>query len=138
MADNPVEAEYILMEEACGTSLGDVWEDLGIHSKDKIVKDIVSIEQKLLSVSFSRLAPQDTTWKTTDTVRYGNIYFAKDSFPGCEKAEVSGDISEELKKEVEERFTIGPVVEHVFWRRDQTSMPMERGPCERPRSYYTR
>ncbi|KAH9205444.1 kinase-like domain-containing protein [Leptodontidium sp. 2 PMI_412] len=119
VSDNPVEAEYILMEEACGTSLGDVWENMGIHSKDKIVKDIVSIEQKLLSVSFSR---------------YGNIYFAKDSFPGCEKIEVSGDISDTLKKEVEERFTIGPVVEHVFWRRDQTSMPMERGPCGRPRT----
>lgn len=138
MSDDPVEAEYILMEEACGTSLGDVWENMGIHSKDKIVKDIVSIEQKLLSVSFSRLAPQDTIWKTTDTARHGNIYFAKDSFPGCEKIEVSGDISDTLKKEVEERFTIGPVVEHVFWRRDQTSMPMERGPCGRPRSYYTR
>jgi hypothetical protein len=45
------------MEEACGTSLGEVWEDMRIDSKDKIVKDIVSIEQKLLSVSFSRLAP---------------------------------------------------------------------------------
>lgn len=56
MSDNPVEAEYILMEEARGTSLGDVWKDMGIHSKDKIVKDIVSIEQKMLSVSFSRLA----------------------------------------------------------------------------------
>ncbi|KAL2067763.1 hypothetical protein VTL71DRAFT_15859 [Oculimacula yallundae] len=120
VSDNPVEAEYILMEEACGTSLGDVWEDMGILSKDKIVKDIVSIEQKMLSVSFSR---------------YGNIYFAKDSFPGCEKAEVSGDISEELKKEVEERFTIGPVVEHVFWRRDQTSMPMDRGPWKTADNY---
>ncbi|KAL5330751.1 hypothetical protein ACEPPN_000272 [Leptodophora sp. 'Broadleaf-Isolate-01'] len=70
VSDDPVEAEYILMEEACGTSLGDVWENMGIHSKDKIVKDIVSIEQKLLSVSFSRLAPQDTIWKTTDTARH--------------------------------------------------------------------
>ncbi|KAG4433485.1 hypothetical protein IFR05_011023 [Cadophora sp. M221] len=120
VSDNPVEAEYILMEEACGTSLGDVWEGMGIHSKAKIVNEIVSIEQKLLSVSFSR---------------YGNIYFAKDSFPGCEKAEVSGDISEELKKEAEERFTIGPVVEHVFWRRDPKSMQMERGPWKTADDY---
>ena len=56
--DNPVGAEYILMEEACGKSLRDLWEDMGIHSKDSIVKDIVSIEQKLLSVSFSRLDPR--------------------------------------------------------------------------------
>jgi hypothetical protein len=132
VSENPVEAEYILMEEACGTSLSDVWKDLKIHSKDKIVKDIVTIELELLSVSFSRSASQDTTWKTTNTVRYGNIYFAKDSFPGCEKAEVSGDISEENKKLVEERFVIGPVVEDIFWRSDQPSMPMDRGPCRRP------
>ncbi|KAK0105681.1 Phosphotransferase enzyme [Cadophora gregata] len=120
VSDNPVEAEYILMEEACGTSLGDIWEDMELHSKVKIVEDIISIEQKLLSVSFSR---------------YGNIYFAKDSFPGCEKAEVSGDISEDLKQEVEERFTIGPVVEHAFWRRDQTSMPVDRGPWKSADDY---
>ncbi|CZT48640.1 related to FMP29 Found in Mitochondrial Proteome [Rhynchosporium secalis] len=120
MSDNPVEAEYFLMEEACGTSLGDVWKDMGIHSKDKIVEEIVSIEQKMLSVSFCR---------------YGNIYFAKDSFPGCEKAVVSGDISEELKKEVEERFAIGPMVDNVFWRRDQTSTPMDRGPWKTAEDY---
>ncbi|CZT06814.1 related to FMP29 Found in Mitochondrial Proteome [Rhynchosporium graminicola] len=102
ISDNPVEAEYILMEEACGTTLGDLWKDMGIHSKDKL---------------------------------YGNIYFAKDFFPGCEKAVVSGDISEELKKEVEERFAIGPVVDNVFWRRDQTSIPMDRGPWRTAEDY---
>lgn len=73
----------------------------------------------------------------TDPVRYGNIYFAKDSFPGCEKAEVFSDVSAELKKEVEERFTIGPVVDHVFWRKERASTSIERGPCKHLRSYYS-
>lgn len=55
MADNPVQAEYIVMEEAPGTSLADTWEDMGIRTKDKIIRDLVSIEKKLLSVSFTRL-----------------------------------------------------------------------------------
>lgn len=55
MADNPVQAEYIVMEEAPGTSLADTWEDMGIRTKDKIIGDLVSIEKKLLSVSFTQL-----------------------------------------------------------------------------------
>jgi len=42
------------MEEAPGTSLADVWEDMGIRSKDKIIADLVAIEKKLLSVTFTR------------------------------------------------------------------------------------
>ena len=55
MTDNPVQAEYIVMEEAPGTSLADSWEDMEIHSKDKVIKELVAIEKKLLSVSFTRL-----------------------------------------------------------------------------------
>ncbi|KFY16810.1 hypothetical protein V492_01078 [Pseudogymnoascus sp. VKM F-4246] len=120
VADNPVEAEYIVMEEAPGTSLTDVWGGIGIRSKDKIIGDLVAIEKQLLSVSFTR---------------YWNIYFTKDFFPGCEKAEVYGDISAELKRDAEKRFIIGPVVDHAFWRRDRASMPIERGPWKTAHDY---
>ncbi|RDL36551.1 uncharacterized protein BP5553_05903 [Venustampulla echinocandica] len=105
------------MEEAPGISVADIWKDIGLESKDRIIDALVAIENKLLSVAFTRL------------VRYGNVYFARDSFPGCEKAEISSSSSLplELKMEVEERFTIGPVVEHVFWKEDRASMPIERG-----------
>jgi hypothetical protein len=55
VADNPVQAEYIVMEEAPGISLADICDDMGIRTKDKIIRDLVSIEKKLLSVSFTRL-----------------------------------------------------------------------------------
>lgn len=138
MTDNPVQAEYIVMEEAPGISLADVWGDMGLQSKDKVIQDLVVIEKKLLSVSFTWLVSWQSPGNSTDLPRYGNIYFAEDSFPGCKKAEVSGDVSIELKKEVEERFTIGPVVEHTFWRREQASVPIDRGPCKRPRTYQPR
>lgn len=54
MTENPVQAEYIVMEEAPGISLADLWEDMDVRSKDEIIQDLVAIETKLLSVSFTR------------------------------------------------------------------------------------
>ena len=55
MTDNPVQAEYIVMEEAPGKSLAEVWGGMELQSKDKVIQDLVAIEKKLLSVSFTRL-----------------------------------------------------------------------------------
>jgi hypothetical protein len=55
VTNNPVQAEYIVMEEAPGTSLADTWDDLGLKSKDKVIQDLIDIETKLLSVSFTQL-----------------------------------------------------------------------------------
>ncbi|KAH8719343.1 kinase-like domain-containing protein [Phaeosphaeriaceae sp. PMI808] len=119
-AENPVESEYILMEEATGNQLGEVWDEIELHSKLKIVDDIVAIEKKLLSLSFTR---------------YGNLYFANDEFPGCEKAEIIGEVPQAIKKEVENRFVIGPVVDRGFWHRERASMGIDRGPWETPQDY---
>ncbi|KAL6706710.1 Phosphotransferase enzyme [Coniothyrium glycines] len=70
-AENAVESEYILMEEARGNQLGEVWDEMELHDKLKIVDDIVAIERKFLSLSFTR---------------YGNLYFANDAFPGLRKS----------------------------------------------------
>lgn len=51
---NPVEAEYILMEEAEGSQLHEVWQGLQLRAKRDIVHDIVEIEKKMLSISFDR------------------------------------------------------------------------------------
>lgn len=53
-AVNPVESEYILMEEATGEQLGDIWDKVNLHDKLKIVDDIVALEKKFLSISFTR------------------------------------------------------------------------------------
>ncbi|KAH6723680.1 kinase-like domain-containing protein [Leptodontidium sp. MPI-SDFR-AT-0119] len=119
-AENPVESEYILMEEAIGNQLGEVWDEMELHDKLKIVDDIVAIERKFLSLSFTR---------------YGNLYFANDAFPGCEKAEIIGEVPQSLKKEVENRFVIGPVVDRGFWHRERASMGIDRGPWKSPQDY---
>ncbi|KAJ8070009.1 hypothetical protein OCU04_000412 [Sclerotinia nivalis] len=45
------------MEEAPGTKLEDVWNGKTITGKTSIVKGLVEIEKKLLSVSFTRGKP---------------------------------------------------------------------------------
>ena len=51
---NPVQAEYIIMEEASGSQLHEVWQDLSLRRKCEIVREFVDVERKLLSVSFEK------------------------------------------------------------------------------------
>lgn len=55
--NNPVAAEYIIMEEVQGTQLSEVWDEMKISAKTSVVKDLVDIEKKLLSISFTRFVP---------------------------------------------------------------------------------
>lgn len=54
MDDNSVGSEYIIMEEAVGTQLENVWEGLTPPSKLEVMREIVKLEQKMLFVSFSQ------------------------------------------------------------------------------------
>ncbi|DAA74701.1 TPA_exp: Uncharacterized protein A8136_3017 [Trichophyton benhamiae CBS 112371] len=111
--DNPVGAEYIIMEEAVGTKLEDVWHDLSLEDRLKIVEDLVSIESKLLSVSFSR---------------YGNLYYSGQAVPGAVVADVVNDTTPALKMDVKKRFSIGPAVARDFWTKERSLMDIDRGP----------
>jgi hypothetical protein len=51
---NPVQAEYIIMEEARGSQLHEVWQDLPLRAKSDIIRKFVDVERKLLSVSFNK------------------------------------------------------------------------------------
>jgi aminoglycoside phosphotransferase (APT) family kinase protein len=61
--NNPVGAEYILMEKAKGKSLGDVWFTLSQKDRIKVLSGIVDHEAKLLSLSFPA---------------FGSLYLEKD------------------------------------------------------------
>jgi hypothetical protein len=51
---NPVQAEYIIMEEAKGSQLHVMWQGLPLRTKGNIIREFVDIEEKLLSVSFDK------------------------------------------------------------------------------------
>ncbi|KAI0968016.1 kinase-like domain-containing protein [Xylaria arbuscula] len=114
-ADNPVQSEYIIMEEATGTQLSQVWDRLPLNTKLEIVKDLVNIENKLFSISFTQ---------------YGSLYFAHHGFPGCVKAQAEGNASISLIADIENRYVIGPVVNGDFWDGDRKTMNIDRGPCD--------
>ncbi|KAJ8097678.1 kinase-like domain-containing protein [Lipomyces tetrasporus] len=119
-SDNPVGSEYIIMEEAVGTQLGNSWDKLTPDSKLLIMKEVVSVETKLLSLSFSH---------------YGNIYFASDAVKGAVSAEIVSDAPIELKEKVSKMFTIGPSVDRGFWNNERSMMNIDRGPWWNPMDY---
>lgn len=51
---NPVQSEYIIMEEASGHQLHEVWPQLPLRKRCDIIREIVDVEAKLLSVSFEK------------------------------------------------------------------------------------
>jgi aminoglycoside phosphotransferase (APT) family kinase protein len=61
--DNPIGAEYILMEKVQGKALGDVWFTLSQKDRIKVLSGIVEHEAKLFSLSFPAS---------------GSLYFEKD------------------------------------------------------------
>ncbi|GAB1206468.1 hypothetical protein APSETT445_005157 [Aspergillus pseudonomiae] len=54
--NNAVGSEYIIMEEAPGTKLEDIWHVLSLEEKVEIMKDLVQLEKKMLQ------APLDRYW----------------------------------------------------------------------------
>ncbi|KAL4966463.1 uncharacterized protein BDV14DRAFT_198918 [Aspergillus stella-maris] len=62
-ADNPVGAEYILMELARGVSLNTIWDRLDVDVQFKVLKKIAMYQQVWSNVSFSH---------------YGSLYYGRD------------------------------------------------------------
>lgn len=52
---NPVGSEYIIMEKAVGKQLASEWDkNLSANAKLTVMRELVTVEAKLLSVSFSQ------------------------------------------------------------------------------------
>ncbi|KAI9733948.1 MAG: Phosphotransferase enzyme [Cirrosporium novae-zelandiae] len=110
---NSVGSEYIIKEEVKGKHPTEVWDDMELEDKLSIIEDIVEMERKFLSISFSIS---------------GAIYYASDCFEGCERAEVTSDTPMSVKEDVKNRFVIGPTVEREFWEKERSGMDINRGP----------
>ncbi|TVY94253.1 Altered inheritance of mitochondria protein, mitochondrial [Lachnellula willkommii] len=117
---NPVGAEYIIMEEVVGRQAADSWNTMELEDKVSIMKELISIEKKLLSVSFSC---------------FGNIYYASDNVEGSIAAKIVGDVSIDVQNIVSTRFTIGPMVEREFWSKERSELDIDRGPWKDPHDY---
>ncbi|KAL1981049.1 hypothetical protein VTN96DRAFT_3114 [Rasamsonia emersonii] len=117
---NSVGVEYILMAELEGSPLEEIWDQLPLEERIPILDDLVAVEKKLSSVFFNR---------------YGSIYFASDNVPGAVPAEITGDVPAEAKDQFMQRYSIGPVTDTDFWRKERAAMETDRGPWKHPLEY---
>ncbi|KAF2434794.1 hypothetical protein EJ08DRAFT_646263 [Tothia fuscella] len=116
---NPVESEYIIMEEAKGAQLHTVWQKLEIRAKRDIIDQIVDIEKIMLSVSFDKI---------------GSLYFKDRDIPQCESVKATA-ASSEVEDRIESRFSIGPIVRKEFWVGERGDMHHYHGPWKSARQY---
>ncbi|CAN9473666.1 unnamed protein product [Alternaria alternata] len=94
---NPVQAEYIIMEEASGSQLHEVWQDPPLRKKSDIIREFVDIERRLLSISFDN------------------------GIAGCEPAVVTNG-PQDVDSHVESTYCIGPITRREFWAKQRSDM----------------
>ena len=119
-ADNVVESEYIIVTEAEGTQLAEVWDSLDIGGKNKIATGLAQLQSQMLSVTLSR---------------YGALYFRQHAPQGCAAAEVINEVPSHVKQYVEDRFVVGPLAYESFWQDERAQMNIERGPWTSTEQY---
>jgi aminoglycoside phosphotransferase (APT) family kinase protein len=116
-AENPVGAEYLLMEKADGVSLKTKWLELTKEEVSKLAHSFVEAELKLAEIPFSAT---------------GSLYFKKD---------IASELQAPLYKEdhVEEEgdsvFCIGPIADYMFWYGRRARLNLNRGPWTKPAEY---
>lgn len=110
--ENPVNAEYIIMEKAPGVELEKVWEDITGRQKYEIVKQLVGFESSFASTRFKL---------------FGSLYYAQDvpKVAGNETLCVNEDGTEMQYSQ----FTIGPTNNRMFFDDGRGTVHVDRGPC---------
>lgn len=102
-SDNPVGAEYIIMEKVEGESLASRWLSLTTKEVVDLMTQIAEMEEKIFSFRFPG---------------YGSIYHRQDL----------GD-ERQIPLQLED-FCIGPVAERMPWHGERQQMKIDRGPCK--------
>lgn len=115
--ENPVGAEYIIMEKAQGDSLGSLWLSLSTGELAAVIRQIVDIETRLFSTPFPK---------------HGSLYYKE-------------DLEEKFREDIPsvandgsllaDRFCVGPVATRPFWTEERGQMNLDRGPCLFPCIY---
>lgn len=105
-SNNPVGAEYILMEKVKGRSLGDVWFTLSESDRIKVLSGIVENEARLFSI---------------DLPACGSLYYDKDLPCNMGRLPI-------LDVAPGKQLCIGPDVSLKFWYEKRSDLDIHRGP----------
>ena len=111
--ENPVNAEYIIMEKIPGTELDNLWENMTGREKYEIVKQLVGFEKSFASTRF-RL--------------FGSLYYAQD-IPNVADDEILY-VNEDGTEMQCSQFSIGPTNNRMFSDEGRGMVDMDRGPCK--------
>jgi hypothetical protein len=111
--ENPVGAEYIIMEKVSGIELEHVWPSMSIKDRLVIVKAIAGFQKAWTSVSFNR---------------FGSIYYSNDleETTGNQPLYVDADGIEIT----DERFAVGPSTGRESIDNGRATINFDRGPCK--------
>ena len=116
-SDNPVGAEYIIMEKLEGESLASRWPSLSSKELGEVIKQLADIESRLFSARLSE---------------YGSLYYKEDLE---EEARKNDSKEPNGAKLLHDQFRTGPIVDRSFWTGERDQMNLDRGPCSFPRIY---
>ena len=111
--DNPVRAEYILMERSGGVELGKIWHDLPWEERLEVITTLAGYEKALVSANFPM---------------YGSLYYAKD-LPSPSPSRFLDPLNSKNKGEA---FAVGPTTNRAFFDQGRDSVEVNRGPCKFP------
>ncbi|KAK2752628.1 hypothetical protein FQN55_006741 [Onygenales sp. PD_40] len=118
-SENPVGAEYIIMEKQAGVVLSDVWESMKGKQKAQIVLQAVDVEKTLASTKFTKL---------------GALYYQNDlpaMLDNTSPLYVDGD-----GKEVHSaKFGIGPTNHRSFFDFGRGELDIDHGPWSTPTEF---
>ncbi|KAH9868328.1 hypothetical protein J1614_007400 [Plenodomus biglobosus] len=107
--DNPVGAEYILMERSGGVELGKLWQDMSWEDRLEIVRTLVGYEEAFVAANFPM---------------YGSLYYAMD-LPSPSPDQFLDSFSSENKLEA---LVVGPTTNRAFFDQGRDSVDMNLGP----------
>ncbi|KAJ5585281.1 phosphotransferase enzyme family protein [Penicillium hispanicum] len=111
-SENPLGAEYILMEKQAGVVLTDVWDTIKGTQKIQILDQIVDIERRLAATKFSK---------------FGSLYYKKD-IPESSDPTSYLYLDSTGNKVWSETFSIGPTNHRSFFDFGRGELDIERGP----------
>lgn len=110
--DNPVGAEYIIMEKQQGVKLGDVWKQLDGRGRWWHMKNLAMFFQRYAGSAFSK---------------YGGIYFKRDV--GADAPSLT-TMDDHTKEETTHRdYAVGPSTSKMNHVNGRLDVEFDRGPC---------
>lgn len=112
--DDPVGAEYIIMQKAPGTPLSIVWDSLELNERLKVAMKLFRYMKKWSSVSF---------------LQQGSLYFASDEHQTT-ASDTPLYTRSDGSTEKDSRYRVGPSTGREWVDAGRQAIQCSRGPCK--------